>query len=40
MNIKAGVLMSDVKGRDIKIDAYMLSLHGRLLIGGAEIALN
>ena len=32
--------MSDVKGRDIKIDAFTLSFHGRLLIEGAEIALN
>ncbi|KAG1837500.1 P-loop containing nucleoside triphosphate hydrolase protein [Suillus subalutaceus] len=36
----AGVLVSDVKGRDIKIDSYTLSFHGRLLIEGAEIALN
>jgi len=36
----AGVLVSDVKGRDIKIDAYTLSFHGRLLIEGAEISLN
>ncbi|CAK5272986.1 unnamed protein product [Mycena citricolor] len=35
-----GVLVSDVKGRDIKIDSYTLSFHGRLLIEGAEIALN
>ncbi|WVO14126.1 hypothetical protein L204_101755 [Cryptococcus depauperatus] len=35
-----GVLVSDPKGRDIKIDQYMLSFHGRLLIEGAEIALN
>lgn len=35
-----GVLVSDAKGRDIKIDAYTLSFHGRLLIEGAEIALN
>ncbi|WVR04530.1 hypothetical protein IAU60_001536 [Kwoniella sp. DSM 27419] len=35
-----GVLVSDPKGRDIKIDSYMLSFHGRLLIEGAEIALN
>jgi ATP-binding cassette subfamily F protein 2 len=33
-------LVSDVKGRDIKIDAYTLSFHGRLLIEGAEISLN
>lgn len=32
--------MSDVKGRDIKIDAFTLSFHGRLLIEGAEISLN
>ncbi|KAA1466723.1 hypothetical protein DENSPDRAFT_791628 [Dentipellis sp. KUC8613] len=36
----AGVLVSDPKGRDIKIDSYTLSFHGRLLIEGAEIALN
>jgi ABC-type uncharacterized transport system ATPase subunit len=36
----AGVLVSDVKSRDIKIDSYTLSFHGRLLIEGAEIALN
>jgi ATP-binding cassette subfamily F protein 2 len=34
------VLVSDPKGRDIKIDAFTLSFHGRLLIEGAEIALN
>jgi ATP-binding cassette subfamily F protein 2 len=36
----AGVLVSDVKGRDIKMDAYTLSFHGRLLVEGAEISLN
>ncbi|KAF5369702.1 hypothetical protein D9615_010173 [Tricholomella constricta] len=36
----AGVLVSDVKGRDVKIEAYTLSFHGRLLIEGAEISLN
>ncbi|THV07023.1 P-loop containing nucleoside triphosphate hydrolase protein [Dendrothele bispora CBS 962.96] len=36
----AGVLVSDPKARDIKIDQYTLSFHGRLLIEGAEIALN
>jgi ATP-binding cassette, subfamily F, member 2 len=36
----AGVLVSDIKGRDIKMDQYTLSFHGRLLIEGAEIALN
>lgn len=34
------MLVSDPKGRDIKLDAYTLSFHGRLLIEGAEIALN
>ncbi|KAH9947195.1 P-loop containing nucleoside triphosphate hydrolase protein [Amylocystis lapponica] len=36
----AGVLVSDAKGRDIKIDSYTLSFHGRLLIEGAEVSLN
>ncbi|KAJ7054360.1 P-loop containing nucleoside triphosphate hydrolase protein [Mycena amicta] len=36
----AGVLVSDLKGRDIKIDAYTLSFHGRLLFENAEIQLN
>ncbi|KAF8496990.1 ATP-binding cassette transporter [Gautieria morchelliformis] len=36
----AGVLVSDVKGRDVKIDAYTLSFHGRLLVENAEVALN
>ncbi|KAJ6486737.1 P-loop containing nucleoside triphosphate hydrolase protein [Mycena sanguinolenta] len=36
----AGVLTSDVKSRDIKIESYTLSFHGRLLIENAEIALN
>ncbi|ODO09015.1 hypothetical protein I350_02611 [Cryptococcus amylolentus CBS 6273] len=36
----SGVLVSDPKGRDIKIDQFTLSFHGRLLIEGAEIALN
>lgn len=35
-----GVLVSDPKGRDLKIDSYTLSYHGRLLIEGAEISLN
>lgn len=34
------MLVSDVRGRDIKIDAYTLSFHGRLLFENAEIALN
>lgn len=36
----AGVLASDPKGRDVKIEQYTLSFHGRLLIEGAEITLN
>ena len=36
----AGVLVSDVKGRDVKIDSYTLSFHGRLLIENAEVSLN
>ena len=34
------MLVSDPKGRDIKIDSYTLSFHGRLLIENAEISLN
>jgi ABC-type hemin transport system ATPase subunit len=34
------VLVSDVKGRDVKIDSFTLSFHGRLLVEGAEVALN
>ncbi|TFY58846.1 hypothetical protein EVJ58_g6152 [Rhodofomes roseus] len=36
----AGVLVSDPKVWDIKIDSYTLSFHGRLLIEGAEVSLN
>ncbi|KAG9119323.1 hypothetical protein FRC07_005698 [Ceratobasidium sp. 392] len=36
----SGVLVSDPKSRDIKVDAYTLSFHGRLLFEGAEVALN
>lgn len=36
----SGVLASDPKSRDIHIDSYSLSFHGRLLIEGASIALN
>ncbi|KIK95945.1 hypothetical protein PAXRUDRAFT_826507 [Paxillus rubicundulus Ve08.2h10] len=36
----AGVLVSDPKARDVKIDSFTLSFHGRLLIEGAEISLN
>ncbi|KAG5635338.1 hypothetical protein H0H81_011670 [Sphagnurus paluster] len=39
-SVNGRVLVSDVKGRDVKIDSYTLSFHGRLLIEGAEIALN
>ena len=34
------MLASDANGRDIKMDSYTLSFHGRLLIEGAEVALN
>ena len=34
------MLVSDAKGRDVKIDAYTLSFHGRLLVENAEVALN
>lgn len=33
----AEVLVSDVKRRDIKTDAYTLSFHSRLPIEGAEL---
>ncbi|KZS86742.1 P-loop containing nucleoside triphosphate hydrolase protein [Sistotremastrum niveocremeum HHB9708] len=36
----AGVLVSDAKGRDVKIDSYTLSFHGRLLVENAEVSLN
>jgi hypothetical protein len=36
----AGVLVSDPQSRDIKMDQFTLSFHGRLLIEGAEISLN
>ncbi|TFK20577.1 P-loop containing nucleoside triphosphate hydrolase protein [Coprinopsis marcescibilis] len=36
----AGVLVSDIKARDVKIDAFTLSFHGRLLIENAEVSLN
>ncbi|KAF9552912.1 P-loop containing nucleoside triphosphate hydrolase protein [Agrocybe pediades] len=39
LGVASGVL-SDPKGRAIKIDQYTLSFRGRLLIEGAEIALN
>lgn len=34
------MLVSDTKGRDVKIDAYTLSFHGRLLVENAEVSLN
>lgn len=36
----SGVLTSDPKSRDVHIDSYSLSFHGRLLIEGANITLN
>ncbi len=36
----SGVLVSDPQSRDIKIDQYTLSFHGRLLIEGAGVSLN
>jgi len=36
----AGVLVSDPKSRDIKLDSYTLSFHGRLLFENAEVSLN
>ena len=34
------MLVSDPKGRDIKMDSFTLSFHGRLLIENAEVSLN
>lgn len=34
-----GVLASDAKGRDVKLDGYSLSFHGRVLIESAEVVL-
>lgn len=34
------MLTSDARGRDIKIDQYTLSFHGRLLIDSAEVSFN
>ena len=34
------MLVSDPKGRDIKMDSFTLSFHGRLLIESAEVSLN
>lgn len=36
----SGVLTSDPKSRDIHVDSYTLSFHGRLLIENASLALN
>lgn len=36
----AGVLVSDPQSRDVHIDSYTLSFHGRLLIENASITLN
>jgi len=36
----AGVLVSDVKSRDIKIESYTLSFHGRLLFENAAVSFN
>ncbi|PWN19174.1 putative iron inhibited ABC transporter 2 [Microstroma glucosiphilum] len=36
----SGVITSDAQSRDIHIDSFTMSFHGRLLIDGAEIALN
>ncbi|KAJ2506298.1 ABC transporter ATP-binding protein arb1, partial [Coemansia sp. RSA 2049] len=35
-----GVLTSNVQGRDIHIDSYTLSFHGRMLIENARVELN
>lgn len=34
------MLTSDPRGRDIKMDQFTLSFHGRLLIDGAEVSFN
>jgi ATP-binding cassette, subfamily F, member 2 len=36
----AGVLVSDPQSRDIKIDSYTLSFHGRLLFENASVSFN
>ncbi|PWN95873.1 putative iron inhibited ABC transporter 2 [Tilletiopsis washingtonensis] len=36
----SGVLTSDKQSRDIHIDNFTMSFHGRLLVDGAEIVLN
>lgn len=36
----SGVLASDSQSRDIQIQSYSLSFHGRLLIENADFSLN
>jgi len=36
----SGAMTSDDKSRDIHIDQFTMSFHGRLLIDGATIQLN
>jgi ATP-binding cassette subfamily F protein 2 len=36
----SGVLVSDKQSRDIHIESYTLSFHGRLLFENASVALN
>lgn len=36
----SGVLTSDKQSRDIHIDNFTMSFHGRLLVDGASIVLN
>ena len=36
----SGVLASDAQSRDIQIQSYSLSFHGRLLIENADFSLN
>lgn len=36
----SGVLTSDPQSRDIHIENFTMSFHGRLLVDGASIALN
>ena len=36
----SGVIVSDKQSRDIHIDSFSMSFHGRLLIDNASVALN
>lgn len=36
----SGVLTSDKQSRDIHIDNFTMSFHGRLLVDGASVVLN